>query len=93
MFTLFSGYESQMMGLLKAVKKFNNRFKAELVGWCEIDKAARLVHNLAFPEYADRCYPDVRAFYDEYIGFTYAMNVLGHGLICYFFFSIWKNTK
>ena len=42
MFTLFSGYESQMMGLLDAVKKFNNRFKAELVGWCEIDKAARL---------------------------------------------------
>ena len=35
----------------------------------------------------------IRAFYDEYIGFTYAMNVLGHGLICYFFFSIWKNTK
>lgn len=60
MFTLFSGYESQMMGLLNAVKKSNNRFKAELVGWCEIDKAARLVHNLAFPEYADRCYPDVR---------------------------------
>ena len=60
MFTLFSGYESQMMGLLNAVKKFSNRFKAELVGWCEIDKAARLVHNLAFPEYADRCYPDVR---------------------------------
>ena len=60
MFTLFSGYESQMMGLLNAVKKFNNRFKAELVGWCEIDKAARLVHNLVFPEYADRCYPDVR---------------------------------
>lgn len=28
MFTLFSGYESQMMGLLDAVKKFNNRFKA-----------------------------------------------------------------
>ena len=27
MFTLFSGYESQMMGLLNAVKKFNNRFK------------------------------------------------------------------
>ena len=32
MFTLFSGYESQMMGLLNAVKKFNNRFKAELIG-------------------------------------------------------------
>lgn len=60
MFTLFSGYESQTMGLLNAVKTFGNRFNAELVGWSEIDKAARLVHNLAFPEYADRCYPDVR---------------------------------
>ena len=48
MFTLFSGYESQMMGLLNAVKKFNNRFKAELVGWCENDKTARLVHILHF---------------------------------------------
>ena len=60
MFTLFSGYESQMMGLLNAVKNFGNCFKAELVGWSEIDKSARLIHNLAFPEYADRCYPDVR---------------------------------
>ncbi len=60
MFTLFSGYESQMMELLNTVKKFDNHFKPELVGWSEIDKSARLVHNLAFPEYADRCYPDVR---------------------------------
>lgn len=59
MFTLFSGYDSQMMGLIDAVKNFRNRYSVELVGWSDIDPLVQLVHNLAFPEYADRCYPDV----------------------------------
>lgn len=59
MFTLFSGYDSQMMGLIDAIKNFKNRYSVELVGWSDINPLVQLVHNLAFPEYADRCYPDV----------------------------------
>ena len=57
LFTLFSGYESQMMALEVATK--NSTLKAELVGWSEIDTIVQAVHNAAYPEYADRCYPDV----------------------------------
>lgn len=32
MFTLFSGYDSQMMGLIDAVKNFKDRFSVELIG-------------------------------------------------------------
>lgn len=59
LFTLFSGYESQLMGLIDAVKNSNKSFGVELVGWSDIDPSVQLVHNLVFPEYADRCYPDV----------------------------------
>ena len=59
MFTLFSGYESQLMGLINAVKNSKKSFGVELVGWSDIDPSVQLVHNLVFPEYADRCYPDV----------------------------------
>ena len=59
MFTLFSGYDSQMMGLIDAIKDFENRYSVELVGWSDINPSVQLVHNLAFPEYTDRCYPDV----------------------------------
>lgn len=55
--TLFSGYESQMMALEVAT---NNRdITSELVGWSEISPVVQAVHNAAYPEYADRCYPDV----------------------------------
>lgn len=59
MFTLFSGYESQMMGLKKSAEKFSAKFDVELVGWSDINPDVQLVHNMVFPEYADRCYPDV----------------------------------
>lgn len=59
MFTLFSGYDSQMMGLIDAVKNFKDRFSVELIGWSDINSLVQLVHNLTFPEYANRCYPDV----------------------------------
>lgn len=58
-FTLFSGYDSQMMGLIKAVMTLTKLFKVILVGWSDIAWEAQLIHNLVFPEYADRCYPDV----------------------------------
>ena len=57
-FTLFSGYESQMMALKDAAKKFNNRIGVELVGWSELDSIVQVSHNLAFPEYRDKCNPD-----------------------------------
>ena len=58
-FTLFSGYDSQLMGLIKAAKKIKKLFKAILVGWSDNDQNVQRIHNLTFPEYADRCYPDV----------------------------------
>ena len=69
MFTLFSGYESQLMGLINAVKNSKKSFGVELVGWSDIDPSVQLVHNLVFPEYADRCYPDVTTIDWEKIPF------------------------
>ena len=57
LFTLFSGYESQMMALEAAAS--NCQVSAELVGWSEIDKIVQSIHNAAYPEYAERVYPDV----------------------------------
>lgn len=57
LFTLFSGYESQMMALEAATN--NTSINAELVGWSEIDPIVQAIHNAAYPEYADCCYPDV----------------------------------
>lgn len=57
-FTLFSGYESQMMALKDAAIKFHNRVGVELVGWSELDSIVQVSHNLAFPEYKDKCHPD-----------------------------------
>lgn len=54
-FTLFSGYESQMMALKDAAMKFNSRIGVELVGWSELDSIVQVSHNLAFPEYRDKC--------------------------------------
>lgn len=56
--TLFSGYESQMMALQRAISS-NNDFVADLVGWSDINPIVQAVHNAVYPEYADRCYPDV----------------------------------
>ena len=58
-FTLFSGYDSQLMGIINAVKNSKKHFDVELVGWSDIDPDVQRIHNLTFPEYADRCYPDV----------------------------------
>ena len=58
-FTLFSGYDSQLMGIINAVKNSKKHFDVELVGWSDNDPDVQRIHNLTFPEYADRCYPDV----------------------------------
>ena len=58
-FTLFSGYDSQLMGIINAVKNSKKHFDVELVGWSDNDPDVQRIHNLTFPEYVDRCYPDV----------------------------------
>ncbi len=57
-FTLFSGYESQLMALMLLSMK-HPKYKFKLVGWCEINDAAIRSHNSVFPEYAHKHYKDV----------------------------------
>ena len=59
LFALFAGYQSQMMALIEAARVFAKLLGVELIGWSEIDPIVQVSHNLAFPEYKDRCYPDV----------------------------------
>lgn len=59
MMTLFSGYESQMMALQMAISQSSDNIIADLVGWSDISKTVQAVHNAVYPEYAERCYPDV----------------------------------
>ncbi len=49
-FTVFSGYDSQVMALMLLAVK-HPKFKFVLVGWCEIDENAIVSHNAVFPEY------------------------------------------
>ena len=57
-FTAFSGYDSQCMGLERLKENFDF-FDYELVGWAEIDKPAIASHNAVFPEAADKNYGDI----------------------------------
>lgn len=57
-FTAFSGYDSQCMGLNRLVEKYPG-FEYELVGWSEIDEPAIQSHNAVFPQWADRNYGDI----------------------------------
>lgn len=52
-FTAFSGYDSQCMGLDRIGIPYT------LVGWSEIDKDAIMAHNAIYPQYADRNYGDI----------------------------------
>lgn len=52
-FTAFSGYDSQCMGLDRIGIPYT------LVGWSEIDKNAIMAHNAIYPQYADRNYGDI----------------------------------
>ena len=56
--TLFSGYDSQCMGLDR-LKEHHPDFNYDLVAWSEIDKYAIQAHNLIYPQWADRNLGDV----------------------------------
>ena len=51
--TLCSGYDSQCMAL-DELRMAHPDFNYELVAWSEIDKYAIQMHNLVYPQYADR---------------------------------------
>ena len=57
-FTVFSGYDSQMMALNRLSSVFPG-FVSKLVGWSEIDSNAIIAHNAVFPEDADKNYGDI----------------------------------
>lgn len=57
-FTAFSGYDSQWMALRRLQESYE-QLSIELVGWCEIDKAAIVSHNSVFSEYSNVHFPDV----------------------------------
>jgi len=51
--TLCSGYDSQCMAL-DVIKHKHSDFDYELVAWSEIDKYAIQMHNIVYPQWADR---------------------------------------
>ena len=57
-FTVFSGYDSQFMALMLLSLK-HPKYKFELIGWCEIDRAAIRSHNAVFPKYKKCHHEDV----------------------------------
>ncbi len=56
--TTFSGYDSQLMAA-DALKEDHPNFQWECVGWSDIDAAACTMHNIVFPQYADKALGDI----------------------------------
>lgn len=56
--TTFSGYDSQLMAA-DALKEDHPDFDYTCMGWSDIDKYACQMHNIAFPQYADRALGDI----------------------------------
>lgn len=56
--TLFSGYDSQLMAADVLCERHPD-FKWTCAGWSDIDKYACQMHNLVFPQYADKALGDV----------------------------------
>lgn len=56
--TTFSGYDSQLMAA-DALRETHPDFSWDCVGWCDIDRYAIDMHNLVFPQYADKALGDV----------------------------------
>lgn len=56
--TLFSGYDSQLMAA-DVLRKRHPEFKWTCAGWSDIDKYACMMHNLVFPQYADKALGDI----------------------------------
>lgn len=56
--TLFSGYDSQLMAA-DVLHERHPDFKWTCAGWSDIDKYACMMHNLVFPQYADKALGDI----------------------------------
>lgn len=56
--TTFSGYDSQLMAA-DALRETHPDFSWQCVGWSDIDKYACQMHDLVFPQYADKALGDV----------------------------------
>lgn len=56
--TTFSGYDSQLMAA-DLLKEWHPEFKYTCAGWSEIDKYACQMHNLVFPQFADKALGDI----------------------------------
>lgn len=56
--TTFSGYDSQLMAA-DALRETHPEFSWQCVGWSDIDKYACQMHDLVFPQYADKALGDV----------------------------------
>lgn len=56
--TTFSGYDSQLMAA-DALCEDHPDFRWTCMGWSDIDKYACQMHNIVFPQYADRALGDI----------------------------------
>lgn len=56
--TTFSGYDSQLMAA-DVLKEWYPDFRWTCMGWSDIDKYACLMHDIIFPQYADRALGDI----------------------------------
>lgn len=56
--TTFSGYDSQLMAC-DALKQKHPDFQWTCDGWSDIDKYACQMHNLVFPQFADKALGDI----------------------------------
>ena len=56
--TTFSGYDSQLMAA-DVLKEWHPDFRWTCKGWSDIDKYACQMHNIVFPQYADRALGDI----------------------------------
>lgn len=56
--TTFSGYDSQLMAA-DVLKERHPDFRWTCMGWSDIDKYACQMHNLVFPQFADRALGDI----------------------------------
>lgn len=56
--TTFSGYDSQLMAA-DVLKQQHPDFKWTCVGWSDIDKYACQMHDLIFPQFADKALGDI----------------------------------
>ena len=56
--TTFSGYDSQLMAA-DALREQHPDFRWTCMGWSDIDKYACQMHDLVFPQYADKALGDI----------------------------------